>query len=64
MKISRGNFIRELLKKNERALDFVIDEYGSLVNGIVRNVLKPIGDNGIIEECLSDIFYSVWEKYK
>jgi len=61
MKISRGNFIRELLKKNERALDFVIDEYGSLVNGIVRNVLKPIGDNGIIEECLSDIFYSVWK---
>ena len=50
----------ELLNKNEKALEFVIDEYGALINGIVRNVLKSLSDNGIIEECLSDIFFSVW----
>lgn len=61
MRINKKNFIMELLKKNEKALEFVVDEYGALINGIVRNVLKSLGDNGILEECLSDIFFSVWK---
>lgn len=60
MRINKDNFVKELLNKNEKALEFVIEEYGALVNGIVRKVLNPLGDNGIIEECLSDVFFNVW----
>lgn len=60
MKINNDNFIAELRKKNEKSLEYIIDEYGALVNGIVRNTLINLNNYGLIEECVSDVFLGVW----
>lgn len=61
MRISEDNFIREIKKKNHKALEYIIDEYSGLVNGVIRSVLRPLGNEGAIEECISDVFIGVWE---
>ncbi len=66
MKVDEGNFIRELKYKNPQALDYFIDIYGPLVKGITTKVLYSLGNDGIMEECMSDILMAVWiniEKY-
>ena len=60
MKINEENYLIELCKKNEKALEYIIDKYSAIVNGVVRKVLLPLENNGLIEECISDIFFSVW----
>lgn len=61
MRINEENFLLKLRKKDEKALEYVIDAYGSFVNGIVRRVLSSLENEGIIEECISDVFLGVWE---
>ena len=61
MKIREDNFIEQLKKKHPNALDYVIENYSGLVNTIVTNSLIALGDRGLIEECISDVFISVWE---
>ena len=39
MKIKEENFILELRRKNEKALDYVIDNYGWIIKSIVRKHL-------------------------
>lgn len=67
MRINRENFLTQLKGKDEKSLEYIIDIYGSLVNGIVRRVLISLKNEGIIEECISDVFLSVWnniDKFK
>ncbi|WP_027626567.1 sigma-70 family RNA polymerase sigma factor [Clostridium lundense] len=64
MNIDDKNFLRELRKSNESALDYVMDEYAPLVKGIVAKVLSSFGNNGLVDECLSDVFVSVWQNNK
>ena len=54
------SLIHILRRKDEKSLEYIIDIYSSLVNGIVRRVLEPLKNEGIIEECISDVFLSVW----
>lgn len=61
MRINEENFLSKLRKKDEKALEYLIDVYGNLVNGIVRKVLYSLRNEGIIEECISDVFLGVWE---
>ena len=61
MGISDDSFIEHLKRKYPKSLDYIIDNYSGLVNTIVTNTLISIGDRGLIEECISDIFISVWE---
>lgn len=61
MKINEENFLPKLKKRDDKALEYIIDIYGSLVNGIVRKVLIPLNNDGLIEECISDIFLGVWD---
>lgn len=61
MKISDDNFIENLKIKHPESLDYIINNYGGLVNTIVRKALISIDDRGIIEECISDVFIAVWE---
>lgn len=60
MRVNEKNYIRELEKGNEKALNYIIDKYLPLVKGISTKILAPLGDNGLIEECINDIFISVW----
>lgn len=61
MKVNEENFLAELKKKNHKALEYVIDIYSPIVNGVIRKVLNPLKNEGLIEECISDVFISVWK---
>lgn len=60
MRVNKENFLIELRKKNEKSIDYIIDIYGSLIYGIVKRVLAPLGNEGLVEECVNDVFLGVW----
>jgi RNA polymerase sigma-70 factor (ECF subfamily) len=59
MKISEKNFLKQLRRRDEKALLYVIDQYGGLLHSIVGKHLYTTHDGQ--EECLNDIFYAIWE---
>lgn len=59
MKINETNFVTQLYKKNEKALLYVIDQYGGLLHSIVQKHLYSFPD--MQEECLNDILMAIWE---
>lgn len=61
MKSNEKNFIKRLQRKKEDALNFVVDMYLPLIKGITHKVLAPLGNDGVMEECINDIFLSIWE---
>lgn len=61
MKSNESNYIKRLKKKKEDALDFIIDRYLPLVRGTVYKILAPLQKQESIEECINDIFFSIWE---
>jgi len=60
MKSNEENYIRRLKNKKEDALEFIVDKYLALVKSAVYKVLLPLKRDGIIEECINDVFFSVW----
>ena len=60
MKINERNFIKRLKKQQEDALEYVVDHSITLVKGVVSNVLSPLQRKDMIEECVNDVFLSVW----
>ncbi|MPQ44717.1 sigma-70 family RNA polymerase sigma factor [Clostridium tarantellae] len=60
MSCNENNYVKRLKKGKEDALEFIVDMYLPLVKGITYKVLSPLGNNGIIEECINDIFLSIW----
>lgn len=61
MKSTSENFIRRLQKHKEDALEFIIDTYLPLIKGITHKVLSPLGNEGLVDECINDIFLSIWD---
>lgn len=60
MKIDESNFVKHIKKKNEKALEFAVDNYSNIVFKIVRTVLNSTADTENVEECVSDVFMAVW----
>lgn len=60
MRANENNFIKRLKRKKEDALDFIVDTYLPLIKGVAYKVLSPLGDEGLIEECMNDILLSIW----
>jgi len=60
IKSNKENYIRRLKRKKEDALEFVIDNYLGLVKGCVSKVLVPISQREAIDECVNDVFLSIW----
>ncbi|MFR1709786.1 MAG: sigma-70 family RNA polymerase sigma factor [Clostridium sp.] len=60
MRVDKDNFIEELKMKNPKALDYIIDIYGSLIKGIIAKTLISIEDKGLVEECMSDVLMAIW----
>ena len=58
MKIKEGNFISQLRKKNEKALDYVIDNYGWVIKSIVYKHLYNL--KSVQNECINDILLGIW----
>lgn len=59
MKINEKNFIKKLIKRDEKALIFVMDNYGYLVKKIINKHLFYL--ESYKEECLNDVFLSIWD---
>lgn len=61
MEINDDNFIMKLKMKNPRALEYTVNKYSALVNGVVRSVIGVFQREEEIEECIADIFIGIWE---
>lgn len=61
MRVSEKNFVKRLKKQDEAALEYVIDMYMPFIKAIVYKVLQPLGKVDLVEECVSDVFLSVWQ---
>ena len=64
MKSNETNFIKRLQQQKEDALEFIIDKYLPLIKGITWKVLSPLNNQMVIEECINDIFLSIWNNAK
>lgn len=60
MRCNETNYIQRLKLQKEDALEFIVDLYLPLIKGVSYKVLAPIHNEGIIEECINDIFLSIW----
>ncbi|WP_244834207.1 sigma-70 family RNA polymerase sigma factor [Clostridium sp. BJN0001] len=60
MKSNEKNYIRRLKNKKEDALEFVVDMYLPLIKSAVYKVLSSLKKDGLIEECINDVFLSIW----
>lgn len=58
MEIEEGNLISQLRKKNEKALDYVIDNYGWIIKSIVKKHLYNL--TSVQDECINDILLGIW----
>ena len=60
MSCTEKNYISRLKNGKEDALEFIVDKYLGLVKSTVYKVLSPLERDGIIDECVNDVFLSVW----
>ena len=58
MKITEQNFISELRRGNEKALEYVIDSYGGLLYAVVRKQLSSLPE--LQQECINDVLLAIW----
>lgn len=58
MKIMEDNFVFQLKKRNEKALEYVIDNYSWIIKSIVKKNLYNL--EGYQEECINDILLGIW----
>lgn len=59
MKINEENFIVQLKLHNERALEYVCDQYGGLIRAITARKLFYL--KNMEEDCINEVLYAVWE---
>ncbi len=59
MRINRDNFLEELRKRNEKALEFVVEEYGGLLLSVIRRHMAILP--GMQEECMNDVLFKIWK---
>lgn len=59
MKINEDNYIARLRLRDERALEYVCDQYGGLIRAIVARKLFCL--KNMEEDCINDVLYAVWE---
>ncbi|MDI2588711.1 sigma-70 family RNA polymerase sigma factor [Psychrobacillus sp. NEAU-3TGS] len=58
MKITDENVVQQIILKNEQTIPYLIQNYGGLLNSIIRKYLK--GNQQDTEECLADVITSIW----
>jgi RNA polymerase sigma-70 factor, ECF subfamily len=60
MKCNDTNFIHRLKKQKQDALEYIIEQYASLVHAICYKILSNISTEAI-DECMNDVFLTVWQ---
>lgn len=58
MKINKENFLNQLKKKNEKALDYVIDTYGWIIKSVIKKHLYNL--QSVQDECINDVLLGLW----
>lgn len=58
MKITEKNYINELQRKNEDALEFVVKKHGGLLKAVIKRILYNYPEDA--EECLYDVILKIW----
>ena len=58
MKINEENFLDQLKKKNEKALDYVIDTYGWIIKSVIKKHLYNL--QSVQDECINDVLLGLW----
>ena len=53
--------LKELKRKNEKALVWFIDRYSAYVSTIIYNIIGPSLSGADIEEISSDVFFTLWK---
>ena len=59
LQITEDNFIEQIKKKNEKALEYVIYSYGWVLKSVIKKHLYYLPDYH--EECLNNCLMSIWE---
>lgn len=58
MKISEENFINQLKMRNEKALDYILEQYDWIIKSTVKKHLYNL--QSVQDECINDILMAVW----
>ena len=58
--IDEQYLIQQIKTGSQKALETVIDRYGSYVKAIAINIIKPPMTDSDVEEVVSDVFLSLW----
>lgn len=61
MRSNENNYIERLKKGKEDALNYIVDKHFSIVKGTVLKVLIKLNKEELIEECINDVFMSIWQ---
>lgn len=56
------DFIPRLQRKDEEALQYMIDTYMPFLKGICQHILLKSCGRQAAEECLNDVFMTVWQR--
>lgn len=56
------DFIARLKRRDEQALDYLVDTYMPFLKGICQHVLLKSCGFHIAEECLNDVFMTIWQR--
>ncbi|TWT01493.1 sigma-70 family RNA polymerase sigma factor [Planomicrobium sp. CPCC 101079] len=56
------DFIGRLKRQDEEALNFMIDTYMPFLKGICQHILAKSCGQQAAEECLNDVFLTIWQK--
>lgn len=59
MKISEENFIDELKKKNEKALEYLVDNYGWIIKTVCKKHLIELPN--LLDDCMNEVLIDIWK---
>lgn len=58
MGVNEENFILKLKKRNEKALNYVVDNYGGIIKAVVKKHLYNL--QSVQDECINDVLLAIW----
>lgn len=58
MRITEENFIAQLKMRNEKSIDYILDNYGWIIKSIVKKNLYNLGN--FQDECINDVLLAIW----
>jgi len=58
LKITDTNVVQQLQQRNQKAISFVIKQYGGLIAAVVRRYIHDSYSE--YEECLDDVLLAIW----